>query len=385
MKRSQKKTHFPEGVRLGILGGGQLGRMLIRYGMDFNIKPIVLDPDPKCPAHDWAFEFVSGSLEDYETVTRFGRMCDLVTVEMENVNSEALAQLEKENIPVFPQSRILNIIQDKGRQKTFFKKKGFPTAPFFLVENQEELKAKVSQFPKVIKLCRSGYDGRGVKKLTSPKDLKQSFNAPCIVEDFIPIKKEISVLVCRSLTGECVSYPAVEQVFHPTKNILQYLRMPADLPQDLEKKAENLAKKIACELKIVGLLAVEMFIDENEKIFVNELSPRPHNSGHHTMEANETSQYEQLLRSLLKLPLGDTSPRCAAVMINLLGKENFYGKPKYYGIYEALALPGVHVHLYGKTETRPFRKMGHITITAGNLEEAEKKAKKILQWIEVRS
>ncbi|MCS6985040.1 MAG: 5-(carboxyamino)imidazole ribonucleotide synthase [Leptospiraceae bacterium] len=378
-----KRSFTASGARLGILGGGQLGRMLIRYAMDLNIHPLVLDPDPSCAAHRFAYEFTTGSLLDFETVCRFGRTCDVLTFEIENVNSQALAELVDEGIAVYPQPNILEIIQDKGTQKLFLKKHHIPTAPFFLVKDRQEAIEKIKDLPKVVKLRRSGYDGRGVLKIRDEKELTQIFDAPCVVEDFVPVFREIAVLLARNRRGECAIYPPVEQVFHPTKNILQYLRSPAQLPQAWQQRALALAQKIAEKLKLVGLLAVEMFVTQNGDIYVNELSPRPHNSGHHTIEANETSQYEQLLRCLFHLPLGDTSPKSAAVMVNLLGEPGYEGKPRYLGLEKALALKGVHVHLYGKAHTRPFRKMGHVTVTAPTLEEAEDIAQKILKKVKV--
>lgn len=365
---------FYQNFKLGILGGGQLGRMLIQSGTDFNINFSILDPDASAPCHSLA-DFQTGSLTDYQTVLEFGKKCDLITIEIENVNIEALKELERLGKKVYPQPSVIELIQDKRLQKEFYSKKGIPTAPYILIQNKSDILKNASFLPAVNKLGKEGYDGRGVQILKDSSDLTKSFDAPGILEKLVDFEKEIAVIVARTVEGVITSYPAVEMVFHPTANLVEYLFAPAELSDEIMIKADHIARSVIEKLGMVGLLAVELFVTRDGEILVNEVAPRPHNSGHQTIEGNVTSQYEQHLRAILNLPLGDTSILKPSAMINLLGKEGFQGLAVYEGIEEVLKLSGVHLHLYGKKMTKPFRKMGHVTIVDSDAEQLKKKAR----------
>ncbi len=374
--------NFYQEFKLGILGGGQLGRMLIQSGMDWNINFSILDPDPSAPCKSIA-EFKTGKLTDYQTVIDFGQSCDLITIEIENVNVSALKELAKQGKKVFPQPEVIELIQDKRKQKLFYRKNGIPTADFVITESKQEVVAQKSFLPAVNKLGREGYDGRGVQILRTEKDLELAFDAPGLLEKLIDFEKEISVIVARNEKGETKTFPAVEMVFHPEANLVEYLFSPANISKPVAEKAESIAKKIISDLKMVGLLAVEMFVTKDQQVLVNEIAPRPHNSGHQTIEANVTSQYEQHLRSILNLPLGDTSIIRPSAMINILGEEGFSGLAKYNGLEEVLDQSGVYVHLYGKKLTKPFRKMGHVTVVDNDIESLKKKTNFVKQTLKV--
>jgi 5-(carboxyamino)imidazole ribonucleotide synthase len=374
--------YFNQDFKIGVLGGGQLGRMLIQSGIDFNLSFSVVDPDEHAPCKGIA-DFTVGKLTDYETVMKFGEACDIITIEIENVNTQALKELAKQGKKVFPQPEIIELIQDKRVQKSFYKQKGIPTAEFVLVENREEVNRLADFLPAVNKLGREGYDGRGVQVLKSIDDLQNAFDAPGLLEKFVSFQKEISIIVARNERGDVVTYPAVEMVFHPTQNLVEYLFAPAELPETILKKADDVARKVMTELKMVGLLAVEMFVTHDGEVLVNEIAPRPHNSGHQTIEANATSQYEQHLRAIINLPLGDTSLLTPSAMVNLLGEPGFSGNALYQGFDEVVSIPGVHVHLYGKKLTKPFRKMGHVTIIDRDVESLKQKANFVKQTLKV--
>lgn len=376
------KNAFDKNYKLGILGGGQLGRMLIQSGIDFNIPFAVLDPDAHAPCSTLA-EFSQGKLTDFDTVMNFGATCDIITIEIENVNTAALKELVKQGKKVYPQPEIIELIQDKRQQKIFYRENKIPTAEFLLVENAEEVKMNASFLPAVNKLGREGYDGRGVQLMRSHEDLSKAFDAPGILEKLIPFEKEIAVIVARNERGEVKSFPAVEMVFHPIQNLVEYLFAPADLSDKILTAADTIAKTIIQKVNLVGILAVEMFVTGEGKVLVNEIAPRPHNSGHQTIEANGTSQYEQHLRAILNFPLGDTSLILPSAMVNLLGEPGFEGAAQYQGMEEVLKLSGVHVHLYGKRITKPFRKMGHVTIVDADLERLKKKADFVKQTLKV--
>ena len=373
---------FYQNFKLGILGGGQLGRMLIQSGIDFNINFSILDPDPQAPCHQLA-EFTCGKLTDYDTVMKFGQSCDLITIEIENVNTSALKDLVKQGKKVFPQPELIELIQDKRIQKQFYKDKGIPTADFILTANKEEVLKNKSFLPAVNKLGKEGYDGRGVQLLRTEKDLVRAFDAPGLLEKLIDFDKEIAVIVSRNEKGEISSFPAVEMVFHPEANLVEYLFAPAQINNSMAIEADRIAKQIIEELKLVGLLAVEMFVTKDGKVLVNEIAPRPHNSGHQTIEANVTSQYEQHLRAVLNLPFGNTQAVMSSAMVNLLGEDGYSGMAQYKGFEEVAAVPGVHVHLYGKKITKPFRKMGHVTIVDSDMESLKKKAKFVKDTLKV--
>ena len=370
--------------KIGILGGGQLGRMLIQAGIDLNLNFSVLDPDPNAPCSGLA-PFRAGKLTDEETVFEFGKSLDLITIEIENVSTAALRRLEKEGKQVFPQPHIIELIQNKQTQKIFYRDNGIPTAPFLITDSREDVYKHKDMLPAVHKLGKEGYDGRGVQILRSEADLEKAFDAPGLLESFVDFEKEISVIVARSLTGEIKCFPAVEMMFHPEQNMVEFLFSPASISPSTEAKAQAIAKEVIEKLGMTGLLAVEMFVTRDGQILVNEIAPRPHNSGHQTIEGNETSQYHQHLRAILGLPLGDTSIRVPSAMVNLLGEDEFSGPAHYEGIEACLALGGVNVHLYGKVNTKPFRKMGHVTITGRTMDELRQKATFVKENLKVKS
>ncbi len=373
---------FYQNFKLGILGGGQLGRMLIQSGIDFNINFSVLDPDAQAPCHQLA-EFTHGKLTDFETVLKFGESCDLITIEIENVNTDALKELVKRGKKVFPQPELIELIKDKRIQKQFYKDKGIPTADFILTNTKQAVIDNKSFLPAVNKLGKEGYDGRGVQILREEKDLSKAFEAPSLLEKLIDFDKEIAVIVARNERGEVSSFPVVEMVFHPEANLVEYLFAPAQIETSIADEAQHIAKKVIEELKLVGLLAVEMFVTKDGKVLVNEVAPRPHNSGHQSIEANITSQYEQHLRAILNLPFGNTETVMSSAMVNLLGEDGYSGMAQYKGFEEVVAVSGVHVHLYGKKTTKPFRKMGHVTIVDNDMESLKKKAKFVKETLKV--
>lgn len=373
---------FQQDFKLGILGGGQLGRMLIQSGIDFNIPFAVLDPDPAAPCAGLT-EFQCGKLTDYDTVIGFGSGCDIITIEIENVNTSALKTLQARGKRVFPQPEVIELIQDKRLQKTFYRDNGIPTAEFFLTENAAEVRGHHSFLPFVNKLGREGYDGRGVQIIRSEKEFDKAFDKPGLVEKLVDFDKEISVIVARNERGEVKTFPVVEMVFHPVHNLVEYLFSPAAVSAQIAAEAERIAIKIIRDLDMIGLLAVEMFVTRDGAVLVNEIAPRPHNSGHQTIEANLTSQYQQHLRSVLNLPLGDTRTLMPSAMVNLLGEPDFSGPARYAGFEEAIKTPGVFVHLYGKKITKPFRKMGHVTILEQDIDVLREKVNFIKQNLKV--
>lgn len=372
-------------LKLGILGGGQLGRMLIQQAINYNVNIKVLDPDREAPCRKFCDEFTIGSLSDYETVYNFGKKVDLLTIEIEKVNVDALEQLEKEGVVVYPQPRIIRLIQDKGLQKQFFKENGIPTSPFKIITSQQELTQSTIAYPYIQKLRKDGYDGKGVYKVIDESYLANAFTEPSLIEEWVNFEKEIAVIVARNEKGEVRTFPVVEMEFNPQANLVEFLISPSTLSADIQAKAEQIAKKIAESLKIIGLLAVEMFLDKQGNILVNEVAPRPHNSGHQTIEGNTVSQFEQHLRAIFNQPLGDTATIKNAIMINLLGEEGYEGPAKYKGMEQILKCSGVYVHLYGKTLTKPFRKMGHVTIVDTDREKAIEKAKFVQKTLKVIS
>jgi len=380
-----KQQWYGDTCRLGMVGGGQLGRMFIQSAISFDVHVHALDPDPNAPCKDIAHSFTIGSLNDFDTLYAFGRDKHVMTVEIENVCIEALEQLEKEGVQIFPQPRVLRIIRDKGIQKEFYKEHSIPTADFQLFNTAQEIIDAKLAAPFVQKLRTGGYDGRGVQLIKYEEDFAKLFEAPSVVEQLIPFQKELSVIVARNEKGETKSFPAVECEFHPEANLVEFLFCPADINEDIETAAHDLAKKVICDLDMVGLLAVELFLTADGQLLVNEIAPRPHNSGHHTIECNITSQFEQHLRSVLGLPLGETNITRAGAMINLLGAEGFDGPVRYEGMEKAMEMPGVHPHLYGKAFTKPFRKMGHVTITGAKIEDVKSTARTVSNLIVVKA
>lgn len=361
--------------KIGILGGGQLGLMFAQNAINYNANLKVLDPDPNAPCRHVVETFVCGKLTDAQTVVDFGKDCDILTIEIENVSVEGLKILEGMGKKVFPKPEHIALIQDKRLQKQFYRDNQIPTADFVLVENKADLHEKIKNFslPVVQKLGREGYDGRGVFKINSLMDCDNAFEKPSLIETMVDIKKEISVIVARTESGEVKTFPCVEVVYYPMQNLVDYLIAPAEISEDLAKEAEEIALNLVKKLSFVGILAVEMFLTNSGKILVNEVAPRPHNSGHQSIEGNFCSQFEQHFRAILDLPLAETAFRCPSAMINLLGEAGFEGEAKYEGLEKVLAVCGVYVHLYGKKITKPFRKMGHVTIIgSGRAELIEK-------------
>jgi 5-(carboxyamino)imidazole ribonucleotide synthase len=373
---------FQQNFKVGILGGGQLGRMLIQAGIDFNIPFSILDPDKNAPCASLA-EFTQGKLVDYDTVIQFGSSCDVISIEIENVNVAALKELAALGKKVYPQPQVIELIQDKRTQKQFYKENQIPTAEFVLTNNAEDVRRLKNFLPAVNKLGREGYDGRGVQVINDEQDFGKAFDAPGLLERRVDFDKEISVIVARNANGEVKTFPVVEMVFHPVQNLVEFLFAPATLSRSVSERAEGIAIDIIKKLGMVGLLAVEMFVTKDGEVLVNEIAPRPHNSGHQTIEANITSQYEQHLRAILNLPLGDTSMVLPSAMVNLLGEVGYEGEARYLGFEEVIRIPGVHVHLYGKKITKPFRKMGHVTIVDNDIHQLKEKARFVKETLKI--
>ena len=381
--------YFSSDFKLGILGGGQLGKMLLTETRKLDIYTCVLDASPEAPCKVGSNEFHLGSLMDFDTVYQFGKLVDVLTIEIENVNAEALEQLEKEGTKVYPSSKTLQIIQNKAQQKLFYIDHNLPTAPFsrfaYLSEIEDAITNGGLQFPFVWKAAQFGYDGTGVKVVKSHSDLIDLPKGECIAEDLIPFKNELSVIVARNAKGDVITFPVVEMEFHPEANLVEYVICPARIDKEIAKKAELIALKTSYAFDHVGLLAVEMFQTHDDEILINEVAPRPHNSGHQTIEANYTSQFEQHIRAILGLPFGNTNNKTSGIMVNLVGEEGFSGPVHYEHIEEIMAMEGVTPHIYGKKETRPFRKMGHVTIVNEDINEARKIAEKVKNTIKVIS
>ena len=386
---NQDMNYFSSDFKLGILGGGQLGKMMLYATRKFDIATKVIDSNKNAPSRLACDEFVTGDILDYDTVLKFGRSVDVLTFEIENVNVDALETLENEGKKVFPSSKTLRTIQNKATQKLFYTDNNIPTAPFSRFAYASEIEDAIENgglsIPFVWKSARFGYDGQGVKVIRNISDLKDLPNTECIAEALIPFKNELAVIVARNENGEIKTYPTVEMEFHPEANQVEYVLCPARLPDNITKKAEDLALKVADAYKHVGLLAVEMFLTKDDKVLVNEVAPRPHNSGHYSIEGSFTCQFEQQLRAILNLPLGKTESKVASVMVNLVGAENHSGNVLYKNIEKIMAMDGVTPHIYGKKQTRPFRKMGHVTIIDNDINQARAIAQEVKETIQVIS
>ncbi|MDA9087178.1 5-(carboxyamino)imidazole ribonucleotide synthase [Polaribacter sp.] len=383
------KNYYSSDFKLGILGGGQLGRMLLAETQKFDIHTAILESNKKAPCAEICNTFVVGDLLDFDAVYNFGKTVDVLTIEIENINLDALDKLEQEGLTIYPKPKDLRIIQSKARQKNFYIDHQIPTAEFshyaYLEELIHSFENSIIQFPFVWKAARFGYDGNGVKIVRNIKDLESLPNVECITEKLIPFKNELAVIVARNAAGEVKTYPVVEMEFHPEANQVEYVICPARIETEVAEKAREIALKVVSDLDFVGLLAVEMFQTEDDKILVNEVAPRPHNSGHYSIEASYTNQFEQHLRSILNLPLGNTASKVAGIMVNLVGSAGFSGDVIYQNIEEILKIDGVTPHIYGKKETRPFRKMGHVTIVNSDIAIARKVAQKVKETIRVIS
>jgi 5-(carboxyamino)imidazole ribonucleotide synthase len=383
------KNYFSSDFKLGILGGGQLGRMLLAETQKFDIYTSILGANKNAPCAEICNHFELGDLLDFDAVYNFGKTVDLLTIEIENVNIDALDKLQEEGLTIYPKPKDLRIIQSKARQKNFYIDHQIPTAEFshyaYLEELVHSIENSIIDFPFVWKATRFGYDGNGVKIVRNIQDLENLPNVECITEKLIPFKNELAVIVARNADGEVKTYPVVEMEFHPEANQVEYVICPARIEESVVKKAQEVALKVVNELDFVGLLAVEMFQTETNEILVNEVAPRPHNSGHYSIEASYTNQFEQHLRSILNLPLGNTASKVVGIMVNLVGEEGFSGDVIYENIAEILKIDGVTPHIYGKKETRPFRKMGHVTIVNADIDKAREIAQKVKETIRVIS
>lgn len=383
------KNYFSSNFKLGVLGGGQLGRMLLSETQKFDVYTAILDSSETAPCAKICNEFHQGDLLDFDTVYNFGKKVDVLTIEIENVNIEALEKLEKEGLTIYPKPRNIKTIQNKASQKLFYKDHNIPTADFSRFASIEELKHAINNeavsLPFVWKSARFGYDGNGVKVIKKASDLDHLPTAECIAEKLIPFKNELAVIVARNKSGEIKTYPVVEMEFHPEANQVEYVICPARIDESVAKKAREIALKVADAFDFVGLLAVEMFQTQNDEILVNEVAPRTHNSGHYSIEASYTNQFEQHLRSILNLPLGNTNSKVAGIMVNLVGEEGYTGDVIYENIEKIIAIDGVTPHIYGKKTTKPFRKMGHVTIVHENINNAREIAQQVKETVRVIS
>ncbi|HLO72350.1 MAG TPA: 5-(carboxyamino)imidazole ribonucleotide synthase [Flavobacterium sp.] len=382
-------NYFSSDFKLGILGGGQLGKMLLTETRKFDIQTLVLEPNEEAPARYSCNGFYKGSLMDFDTVYQFGKMVNLLTIEIENVNLDALDQLEEEGLPIYPSPKTLRLIQNKGKQKDYYVANNIPTSSHQRFVDLNDLKNAIAkdelEFPFVWKCAQFGYDGNGVKICRSALDLIKLPDVECIAEEMVPFKNELAVIVARSVSGEVKTYPVVEMEFHPEANQVEYVICPARIDEKVAQKAIEVALKVSEAFHHVGLLAVEMFQTADDEILVNEVAPRPHNSGHYSIEASYTSQFENHLRAILNLPLGNTDSKVAGIMVNLVGEEGYSGQVVYENIEKIMAIDGVTPHIYGKRETRPFRKMGHVTIVNENMTEARRIAEEVKNSIRVIS
>lgn len=380
---------FSSDFKLGILGGGQLGKMLLYETRKWDIRTKVMDASPGAPCKIACDEFVVGSLMDFDAVYSFGKDVDVLTIEIENVNVDALEKLEQDGVTVFPPTKALRIIQNKASQKLFYTDNNIPTAPFTRFAYTSEIEDSISnggiQLPCVWKSAQFGYDGQGVKVVRQLEDLQELPNVECITEQMIDFKNELAVIVARNAKGDVITYPVVEMEFHPEANQVEYVICPARIDASVAQKATEVALKVSESIQQVGLLAVEMFQTQDDEILVNEVAPRPHNSGHYSIEASYTNQFEQHVRAILGLPLGKTDSKVAGVMVNLVGAEGYTGNVVYENMESILTMEGVTPHIYGKKQTRPFRKMGHVTIVDEDMAKARKTAQKVKETIKVTS
>ena len=380
---------FTEKKTIGILGGGQLGKMVLDVSNNWGLDVFVLDPNKDCPSSKLCKKFFEGDLMDYDIVVEFGKLCDIITIEIENVNVEALKYLESINKKVYPQANVIESIQDKSNQKKFYQNNGIPTSSFQILNGIDEIKNKISKgeisFPFIWKASKMGYDGYGVKKIIDNKSLEEISDCHCIIEELIDIKKELSVMVGSRESGERAVYPAVEMEFNKKSNQVEYILSPARIDHTIKSLAEDLAYKVAEKFKIIGIIAVEMFLTNENELLVNEVAPRPHNSYHFSIEGSYTSQFEQFLRAILDLPLGSTKILENSVMVNLVGDSDSKGKVVYKNFDQIIGIEGVNPHIYGKFESRPNRKMGHVTIINKDLNIAKKIANEVKDTVIITS
>ncbi len=361
--------------------------MLLQAAIDWNLRVHVLDPDADAPCRHLCTQFNTGSLTDYDTVYQFGQGVDVLTIEIERVNVDALEALEREGKRVYPQPAVIRVIQDKRLQKQFYRDNNLPTADFILTDNRADAIRQINQNPALLpafhKLGRDGYDGRGVQRIATAADADKAFDAPGVLEKAVDFEKELAVIVARNEGGDVQTFPTVEMVFHPELNLVEYLFAPAEITADIDRQAQAIARQTADAFGIVGLLAVELFLDKAGNVLINEVAPRPHNSGHHTIRANVTSQFEQHWRAILNYPLGNTDAYQPAAMLNLLGEDGHTGPARYEGLETLLTMPGVFPFFYGKAITKPFRKMGHVTVMDTDMDALRKKVSAVKTGIRV--
>ncbi|TAG55724.1 MAG: 5-(carboxyamino)imidazole ribonucleotide synthase [Cytophagales bacterium] len=374
---------FYQDLKIGVLGGGQLGRMLIQEAINLNLNVQIMDADAEAPCKHLVSNFIVGQLTDYQSVMNFAKELDLLTIEIENVNIEALFELEKMGVVVYPQPKVIKLIQDKRVQKQFYIDNQIPTSDFVLINHKSDLDLSLDMLPAFLKLGKAGYDGKGVMLLSNKNDFNKAFESPSLLEKKVDFEKEISVIISRNKNGEISFFPTIEMVFDNQYNLVDYIFSPAQISKEIEEKAVEIAKNIIQKLDMIGILAVEMFVTKDGNVLVNEIAPRPHNSGHHTIEANFTSQYAMHWRAILNLPLGSCVTRTHAAMVNLLGEDGFNGIAKYDGLENILKIEGVYPHLYGKKFTKPSRKMGHVTIIDNDIEKLKQKVILVKNTIKV--
>lgn len=372
-------------MKVGILGGGQLGRMLLQAAANYPVETFVMENDPNCPSAHLCHHFVVGNIQDFDAVYDFGKHLDAITIEIEAVNIDALEKLENEGVRVIPNTSAIKTIKNKIIQKQFYSAHQIPSPAFVVTENLQQLNAQAAFLPAVHKIAMGGYDGRGVQLIRTASDLEKGFDAPSVLEKMVTIKKEIALMVAMNDNGETTIYPSAEMLFDPVLNLLDFQISPAQIEQKTLWKAEALALKVVKELKSPGIFAVEMFVDQDNNVWVNETAPRVHNSGHHTIEGNYCSQFDMLWRIILAYPLGNTQPILSSAIVNVIGAPNFTGKAVYKGLEEVLKINNVFVHLYGKRETKPGRKMGHVTILSNERQELIHQALKIKKLLHVES
>ena len=370
-------------IKAGILGGGQLGRMLLQAAANYPVETFVMENDPACPAGHLCHHFTKGDITNFDDVYNFGKGLDALTIEIESVNADALLQLENEGVKIYPKPAALQIIKNKILQKQFYKDKEIPASDFIITQNTNDLHRHIEFLPAVHKMGVGGYDGRGVQLIHSKEDIAKGFDQPAVLEKMISIKKEIAIIIAVNDKKETAMYPSVDMIFDNRLNVLEYQISPADLPDKILWKAEAIARKVVNDLDSPGIFAVELFIDINDNVFVNETAPRVHNSGHHTIESNYSSQFDMLWRIILGYPLGNTAAILPAAIVNLLGAEGNNGEAIYEGLHEILLIDNIFVHIYGKKETRPGRKMGHITILSREKQELIHQANRIKQTVKV--
>ncbi|MCE2849527.1 MAG: 5-(carboxyamino)imidazole ribonucleotide synthase [Chitinophagaceae bacterium] len=371
-------------IKAGILGGGQLGRMLLQEAANYPVEVSVMEKDPSCPSAKLCHHFILGDITNYDDVIRFGEGLDVITIEIENVNVEALFELEKRGCRIIPKPQALRTIKNKILQKEFYTEHQIPTASYKVLQNREELKNNIDFLPAVHKLATGGYDGKGVQIIKKQEDIPLGFDAPAVLEKMISIEKEIAIIVAVAENGKTAIYPPVEMFFDPVLNLLDLQLCPASIPEKTMWKAEAIALTVARKLDSPGIFAIEMFVDREGNVWVNETAPRVHNSGHHTIEAHYSSQFDMLWRIILNYPLGNTAMIMSSMMVNLLGAEGYAGKTEYEGLEEILSIPDVFVHLYGKTDTKPGRKMGHATIISNEKQELIHQANKIKSTLRIK-